>query len=204
RDRLRAVMDEAGAACVLEGDPGELEPAALAGAAPQLVLVALDPQSEEALERFDDVLFDPSVDVVYEEAELAAAREGWEVARWQRHLMAKLQRHQDVLPPGHEPEDEPEAPAAQAPAAVADTEVHDSPGPDEPTPASAGDEDPTLGLESAGDFDWPGEAPGATAGANAFDPVLAEVDGDVPEPTADAGPPRLGDSDSTGETGLEE
>ncbi|GAB2608824.1 chemotaxis protein CheB [Novilysobacter erysipheiresistens] len=104
-DRLRGVLDEAGARRVLEADPTALELPALVEAAPQVVLVALDPATEDVLGRFDDVLFDPAIDVIYEEAELTASREGWDVARWQRHLVAKLQRHGDVLPPGREPDD---------------------------------------------------------------------------------------------------
>ncbi len=104
-DRLRDVLDEAGARRVLEADPTALELPALVEAAPQVVLVALDPATEDVLDRFDDVLFDPAIDVIYEEAELTASREGWDVARWQRHLVAKLQRHGDVLPPGREPDD---------------------------------------------------------------------------------------------------
>ena len=111
RDRLLGVIGESGAQQVLEADPTSLEPATLAGAAPQLVLVVLDTAIEDALDRFDDVLFDSGVDVIYEEAELIAAREGWEVARWQRHLLAKLQRHGDVLPPGREPDDDEVAPS---------------------------------------------------------------------------------------------
>jgi hypothetical protein len=38
--------------------------------------------------------------VIFDEAELAARREGWDAARWVRHLSAKLHRHDDVLPPG--------------------------------------------------------------------------------------------------------
>jgi len=43
--------------------------------------------------------------VIFDEAELAAGREGWDAARWVRHLAAKLGRRDDVLPPGAEPED---------------------------------------------------------------------------------------------------
>ncbi|HUH89335.1 MAG TPA: chemotaxis protein, partial [Lysobacter sp.] len=104
-DRLRGVLEQAGAQCVLLADPTELTLSQLVGAAPKVVLVALDPQTEDVLDRFDDVLLsDAGVEVIYEEASLAAAREGWDVARWQRHLVAKLQRHGDVLPPGTEPE----------------------------------------------------------------------------------------------------
>jgi chemosensory pili system protein ChpB (putative protein-glutamate methylesterase) len=71
----------------------------------QAVLVALEPQVEEALDRFDAVLGDPAVTVIFDEAELAAGREGWDAARWVRHLAAKLGRRDDVLPPGAEPDE---------------------------------------------------------------------------------------------------
>ncbi|GAB3335549.1 chemotaxis protein CheB [Marilutibacter aestuarii] len=98
-DRLRELLAEAGIESVLQGDPTELAAEALAESGPQVVLVALDPETEDALERFDAVLGSPDVDVIYEEAELAAVREGWEQARWKRHLLAKLQGHDRVLPP---------------------------------------------------------------------------------------------------------
>jgi len=104
-DRLRAALHEAGGELVLEADPCALAPGDLSSAAPQVVLVALDPAVEDALDRFDDVLADPAVDVIYDEAELASRREGWDAARWVRHLAAKLHQHDDVLPPGRDPDD---------------------------------------------------------------------------------------------------
>jgi len=101
-DRLRATLGEIGTELVLEADPVESNPQALADAAPQAVVVVLDPAVEDVLDRYDPVLSDPAVDVLYEEAELAAAREGWDAARWGRHLSAKLLHHGDVLPPGRE------------------------------------------------------------------------------------------------------
>ena len=103
-ERLRAALREAGGEIVLEADPGTLAAEALVAAAPQAVLVALDPAVEDALDRFDAVLGDPAVAVIFDEAELAARREGWDAARWVRHLAAKLHSHDDVLPPGREPE----------------------------------------------------------------------------------------------------
>ena len=120
RDRLSALLEEAGADCVIAADPTQMNPAELQEKRPQVVLVVLDPMTEEVLEQFDAVLGDPAVDVIYEEAEQAVAREGWDAARWQRHLVAKLQGHANVLPPGAEA-----APAARdvakaaAPAPVA-------------------------------------------------------------------------------------
>lgn len=104
-ERLRAALREAGGELVLEADPCTLAPDALAAAAPQVVLVALDPAVEDALDRFDPVLADPSVAVIYDEADLAARREGWDAARWVRHLGAKLHQHDDVLPPGRDPDE---------------------------------------------------------------------------------------------------
>lgn len=99
RERLGTVLDEAGALCVLAADPTDLDPATLLELCPQVVVVALDPLVEEVLEQFDAILGDPSIQVIYEEAEHAASREGWDAARWQRHLVAKLQGHANVLPP---------------------------------------------------------------------------------------------------------
>ena len=111
-DRLREMIDEAGVERVLHADPTQLDTPELIAAEPQVVVVALDPATEDVLERFDAVLGDPMIDVIYEEAELAAAREGWDAARWKRHLVAKLLGHRDVLPPGTEPEGEAEVVAA--------------------------------------------------------------------------------------------
>jgi len=102
RERLRVALHEAGAEIVLEDDPNALDADALGGSAPQVVLVALEPAIEDSLERFDRVLHDPAVAVIFDEADLAARRQGWEAQRWARHLAAKLHGHQDVLPPGRE------------------------------------------------------------------------------------------------------
>lgn len=105
RERLRAALHEAGAEIVLEDDPNAIDGQTLGGAAPEVVLVALESAIEDSLSRFDAVLHDPAVAVIFDEAELAARREGWEAQRWARHLSAKLNGHADVLPPGGEIDD---------------------------------------------------------------------------------------------------
>lgn len=105
REQLRLALHEAGAEIVLEDDPNTLDPTALGDVAPQVVLVALESAIEDSLPRFDLVLHDPSVVVIFDEADLAARREGWEAKRWARHLSAKLNGHADVLPPGGELDD---------------------------------------------------------------------------------------------------
>lgn len=113
-EKLRAALREAGGDIVIEADPSTLDPMQLRVAAVETVLVALDPAVEDALEKFDDVLADRAIEVIFDEADLAARREGWDAARWVRHLAAKLHRHDDVLPPGREPEDDEEPAAPQA------------------------------------------------------------------------------------------
>lgn len=121
-ERLQSALQEAGADLVLVVDPTQADAEGLRAAGAQAVLVALEPQVEDALDRFDAVLGDPGVTVIFDEAELAAQREGWDAARWVRHLAVKLGGRGDVLPPGAEPEEPmlavPEADAAAAPPAI--------------------------------------------------------------------------------------
>lgn len=98
-ERLRDALASVGGDLVLDVDPSGLDIATLQDAAPQAIVVLLDPAVEDAIEAFDAVLADPAIDVLYEEADIAATREGWDAARWGRHLAAKLLHHDDVLPP---------------------------------------------------------------------------------------------------------
>jgi len=103
-DRMREALVLAGAQVVLEADPVVTAQSAVLATRPEVVLVVLDAATDEALERFDSLLSDPSIEVIFEEAELATSRVGWDAARWVRHLNAKIHRSDDVLPPGREPD----------------------------------------------------------------------------------------------------
>ncbi len=185
-ERLRSALSDAGAQLVLEADPTTLDPSALGLAAPQVIVVALDAVTEDAIERFDPVLADPAVEVIYEEAALAASREGWDLARWSRHLSAKLQGHGNVLPPGHEPEGEDEgvneplvapAPAAAAAPVVTAVTPESIPPPvvmAAPVPEAAFAQSPP---------------PVQTMALSPFDPVAAELD--YAPPTEVASTPSL-------------
>ena len=106
RERLQEALRDAGAELVAVADPLTGAIADVTAAAPHAVLVALEPEIEDALEGWAPLLSEPDITVIYDEAELAANRSGWDAARWVRHLRAKLHNHDDVLPPGTEPEDE--------------------------------------------------------------------------------------------------
>jgi len=104
RERLREALSHADVQLVLEDDPNGLEPQVLQAADPQFVVIALEAAIEDPLERLEAVLSAPGLTLVFDEAELAARRDGWEAQRWGRHLAAKLHGHQQVLPPGAEDE----------------------------------------------------------------------------------------------------
>lgn len=106
REQLEQALREAGAELVAQADPASGSVDEVIAAAPHAVLVALEPAIEDALDRWTQLLSDPGIAVIYDEAELAANRSGWDAARWIRHLRAKLNRHDDVLPPGAEPEED--------------------------------------------------------------------------------------------------
>jgi chemosensory pili system protein ChpB (putative protein-glutamate methylesterase) len=104
RERLREALSHADVQLVLEDDPNGLEPQVLQDARPQFVVIALEAAIEDALERLGSGAVRTGLTLVFDEAELAARRDGWEAQRWGRHLAAKLHGHQQVLPPGAEEE----------------------------------------------------------------------------------------------------
>ncbi|TYT23098.1 chemotaxis protein CheB [Luteimonas viscosa] len=172
-DRISGALREAGADVVLVADPLLADPEQVRHATPQAILVALDPAIEDAIDLYADVFADPGYMVIFEEAEQAAQRTGWDAARWLRHLSAKLHRHHDVLPAGAESEED----------------LHPTPGPLSPTRppvdfANAivaftdeaqqhADEVPSdSGLEGLS-----GLAAVSASGEDAHDPVAADVAG---------------------------
>ncbi|HWS77108.1 MAG TPA: chemotaxis protein CheB [Thermomonas sp.] len=98
RERTEEAVVAAGADLAAALDPSTASEDDVRNAAPDAVLVILDPVVEQALQKFDGVLGDPALEIMFEDADVAAKREGWEAARWARHLGAKLYGHQDVLP----------------------------------------------------------------------------------------------------------
>lgn len=98
RDRTEAALRQAGAELVAVLDPAAADPEQVRAHVPDAVLVVLEPAIETALETFYAVLADPRLQVLFDDADVAARRDGWEAARWARHLAAKLQGHRNVLP----------------------------------------------------------------------------------------------------------
>jgi len=95
---LRRALVELGAELVLEADPNTVDAGALAASRVRAVLFSVEPATETALDRLDGVLSDPTLGVVFDEAETTAKLSGWDLNRWARHLAAKL-LGRDLLPP---------------------------------------------------------------------------------------------------------
>lgn len=99
RDQLHAALGEAGATIVAEGDPAQLDPAQVAGHRPNFFLVSLEPSMEAALERFDELFAGEDVEVMFDDAEVTATLDGWDLNRWARHLASKVLSNSELLPP---------------------------------------------------------------------------------------------------------
>ena len=98
RDQLRKALEEVGAAIVAEGDPGELDPKDVAEKLPKVYLVGLEPATEKAIDRFDSLFEAEGVEVMFDDAEVTAKLDGWDLNRGARHLAGKL-TGREILPP---------------------------------------------------------------------------------------------------------
>ena len=170
RERLRHALDAAGVDVVLEADPNGLDAATLTAAGAGAVLVALEPAVEDALEALEPVLESPGLLVIFDEAELAARRDGWEAQRWIRHLAAKLHGHDDVLPPGREQD------------LLIDLQPGHPPTPQQLHAGAPFDPHLAEAAERAGGLpeDRPGEAALAKGGHDLFEGELAKADDGKP------------------------
>jgi hypothetical protein len=106
RASLRRALEEFGADVVLEGDPATLQAEHVLRSGAQTVIVNLASGVEDDIDHLQPVFDDPQVNVVFNEAEVSSQLEGWDLARWARHLAAKVMGHQQTIPPpppGSEP-----------------------------------------------------------------------------------------------------
>jgi len=125
-DHLAEAVRQAGAELLATVDPAVADEPALRALRPQAVLVALEPSIEPMLDKLEGLLSDPTLTVIYDEADVAAHRAGWDAARWARHLSAKLRHDSNVLPPGTESDQDWQPSPGQIPkpaAAYADVDM---------------------------------------------------------------------------------
>ena len=97
RDQLITALSELGVTPVWVGKPVQSNPEQLTELNPNRVIVSLEPLIEVELEPYSDFLSQPSVTVLYDDAETTRTLSGWDLKRWARHMAAKL-LGRDVMP----------------------------------------------------------------------------------------------------------
>ena len=97
REQLRQALLGLGADLVFEGEVRQ--GGALVGRPPQVLIVNLEPGVEDDLDALQDLLDSPDTSVVFNEREVSSQLTGWDLARWARHLAAKVLGVRDTLPP---------------------------------------------------------------------------------------------------------
>ncbi|MFC5440638.1 chemotaxis protein CheB [Rhodanobacter ginsenosidimutans] len=98
-DQLRLALQEHGARIVHEGSMASLNRDLLMESGAEVVVVNLDDENDDALDRLYDVIDGDTPRVVFNDGQASRALEGWDRARWARHLAAKVMASADVDPP---------------------------------------------------------------------------------------------------------
>ncbi|MGN6091434.1 MAG: chemotaxis protein CheB [Luteibacter jiangsuensis] len=100
---LREALVAQGARIVYESDLRSFAPAELVGSSADVVVVDLDNPGDDDLDRLYDAVEGGHPRLVFNDADASRKLEGWDRARWARHLAAKLVGEMALDPP--RPED---------------------------------------------------------------------------------------------------
>ena len=96
---LRDALRDLGASIVYETETAKFDRAALDRAGAQVVIVNLDPDADQQIDAIDDLLVDDHLKVVFNDGEVTSRLSGYDLARWARHLAAKIVGDAELLPP---------------------------------------------------------------------------------------------------------
>lgn len=96
---LRDALRDLGAHIVYEAEAARFDRAALDRSGAQVVVVNLDPDSDEQIDAIDDLLVDDRLKVVFNDGEVTSKLSGYDLARWARHLASKIVGAAELLPP---------------------------------------------------------------------------------------------------------
>jgi chemosensory pili system protein ChpB (putative protein-glutamate methylesterase) len=98
RDQLVNALGNLGVEPVWVGRPKQNNPDSLLALNPNKIVVSLEPAIELELEPYSEILGQPGISVVYDDAESSKGLDGWDLNRWARHFAAKL-LGRNPLPP---------------------------------------------------------------------------------------------------------
>jgi two-component system chemotaxis response regulator CheB/chemosensory pili system protein ChpB (putative protein-glutamate methylesterase) len=105
--QLRDALNELGAAVVYETAAANIDRDALENSGARTVVVNLGSDSEDYIDQLYDVLDAGDYNVVFNEANVTEALQGWDHARWARNLASKILSRPEMATP-------PRPPGAQA------------------------------------------------------------------------------------------
>lgn len=98
--QLRAALDECGARIVHEGRLADIDRERLAACGASVLVVNLDDDADDAvLDRLHGMIDGDHPRVVFNDAQACRGLDGWDRARWARHLAVKVLAVGDVDPP---------------------------------------------------------------------------------------------------------
>jgi chemosensory pili system protein ChpB (putative protein-glutamate methylesterase) len=129
--QLREALRERGARIVHEGALSTLSRQMLDTTRAEVLVVNLDEEAEDDLDRLYDLLDGDKPRVVFNDAAASRSLDGWDRARWARHLAVKVMAQGDLDPP--RPLDAPAIPEVVAPVAVESTVLPPTMDAEEPT-----------------------------------------------------------------------
>lgn len=97
--QLREALRERGARIVHEGALATLNREVLDGTGAEVVVVNLDEDADGDLDRLHELLDGNHPRVVFNDAQASRRLDGWDRARWARHLAVKVMEEGDIDPP---------------------------------------------------------------------------------------------------------
>ena len=127
QQQLCHALDELGANTLAVGDFGQLDPNQMREQQPDVWLVSVDENTDASvLEPWQPLFDDPDATVVFDDADVTRRLSGWDLARWARHLAAKVLGRDNVLPPVSEDAERLPQSSASAPEHLELTLVDDT------------------------------------------------------------------------------
>jgi chemosensory pili system protein ChpB (putative protein-glutamate methylesterase) len=98
-EHLKQALTELGASVVYDSSAANFDRSALDRSGARVVVVNLDPEVAEDFTQLDELLEDDAFKVIFNDGEVSSRLEGWDQARWARHLAAKILGVSDTNPP---------------------------------------------------------------------------------------------------------
>ncbi|MDE1960120.1 MAG: chemotaxis protein CheB [Xanthomonadaceae bacterium] len=133
---LKNALGELGAAVVYEAPPASVDRDALENSGARVVIVNLDADSDTYIDALYDVLDAGDYEVVFNDAQVSSNLQGWDQARWVRHLGSKILRKPENVEPPRPPGAQAVPTPVQKSASVVPVAEKPGPAPSVPAPVA--------------------------------------------------------------------